>query len=143
MPELVNFKFNFKYNDPNFTSTEPSINIQLNPEQITDNNHQAIINQIKQNLSQNAIDTKYITFKSVTCSPCKTKYTQVLTILESLFNKAVAVKNSTIGGKPKKSLSYKRTSQKVTIGNIQRCIIIGPRGGKYVKIDGKIVPYKK
>ena len=41
------------------------------------------------------------------------------------------------GGKKKKPAKkkYKRTTEKVTYKNKQRCVYMGPRGGKYIK-DG-------
>lgn len=36
-----------------------------------------------------------------------------------------------------KSSPPKKTHKKIKIGNVQRCIYVGPRGGEYVRLDGK------
>jgi hypothetical protein len=43
----------------------------------------------------------------------------------------------------KKPSTMKRTSEKVKVGNAERCVYIGTRGGKYVKVSGKFVPLKQ
>jgi hypothetical protein len=44
--------------------------------------------------------------------------------------------------KSKKS-AHKRSDKKVKLGSAERCVYVGPRGGEYVKMDGKFVPLKK
>lgn len=46
------------------------------------------------------------------------------------------------GAKGKKAAKpeLKRTDKKVKIGSVERTVYTGARGGKYVKLNGKIVP---
>lgn len=66
-----------------------------------------------------------------------TKYKdQVISWLNELGHQPVTC----MGGGAKKTMSPKRTSVKVKIGSVERCVYLGPKGGKYVKISNKFVP---
>lgn len=43
-------------------------------------------------------------------------------------------------GKKAPKPELKRTDKKVKIGSVERTVYTGARGGKYVKLNGKIVP---
>jgi hypothetical protein len=44
------------------------------------------------------------------------------------------------GGAPKQ---HKLTHKKVKLGSMERNVHVGPRGGKYVKVNGEMVSLKK
>lgn len=48
--------------------------------------------------------------------------------------------NIPMSGGAKAPKQHKITSKKVKLGNMERNIHVGPRGGKYVKLMGKLVP---
>lgn len=56
--------------------------------------------------------------------------------LEASMQSNVGAGNAATGG-AKKSVAYKKTDKKVKVGNRDHCIYVGPRGGKYVKMNGK------
>lgn len=43
------------------------------------------------------------------------------------------------GGASKKAPKTKLTDKKVKVGNVERTVRVGPRGGKYVMVNGKKV----
>lgn len=44
------------------------------------------------------------------------------------------------GGAAKKAPKTKMTEKKVKVGKVERTVRVGPRGGKYVMMNGKMVP---
>lgn len=44
------------------------------------------------------------------------------------------------GGAAKKQSKAKMTNKKVKVGNVDRTVRVGPRGGKYIMMNGKMVP---
>lgn len=44
------------------------------------------------------------------------------------------------GGAAKKAPKTKLTDKKVKVGKVERTVRVGPRGGKYVMMNGKMVP---
>ena len=53
--------------------------------------------------------------------------------------------NVKIGGKSVKKTpkNMKKTAKKVKVGNVERCVYKGPRGGEYIKMNGEFKPLKK
>ena len=37
----------------------------------------------------------------------------------------------------------KKTAKKVKVGNVERCVYKGPRGGEYIKMNGEFKSLKK
>lgn len=50
---------------------------------------------------------------------------------------------ATVSAEAQQGGAKKRTSKKVKLGSVKRNVLVGPQGGKYVKIDGKVVSLKE
>jgi hypothetical protein len=58
------------------------------------------------------------------------------------FTSTITVDKS--GGKSVKKTpkNMKKTAKKVKVGNVERCVYKGPRGGEYIKMNGEFKPLK-
>jgi len=49
--------------------------------------------------------------------------------------------NNNSGGKTTNK-KYKKTNRKVKVGNVERCVYVGVRGGEYIKANGEMCPLR-
>jgi hypothetical protein len=61
----------------------------------------------------------------------------LVTYTEDIMN---GLQSAGAKGKKAPKPELKRTDKKVKIGSVERTVYTGARGGKYVKLNGKIVP---
>ena len=53
------------------------------------------------------------------------------------------IPEGTQGGNRARNPAYVKTAKKVKVGNVTRCIYQGSRGGKYIKMNGKMCSLKQ
>lgn len=76
---------------------------------------------------------------------CMARYTEdAFAPSEEEFKKKCAEESKytlpSSGGKPKNNMTA--TKKRVTVGKAKRVVYKGPRGGEYVKVNGKMVSLK-
>jgi len=68
-------------------------------------------------------------------------YTEdIMNGLQSAGMPKASMQSAGAKGKKAPKPELKRTDKKVKIGSVERTVYTGARGGKYVKLNGKIVP---